>query len=259
MNCTIDNPVILITGASGTLGRALATNLKHNGCRLALHFWRRVPDMPQCDSVKHIRCDLSTSPESVIPSVIEHFGRIDGLINNAAIRQNPSLISETDPGEFDKVMALNLRAPFILMSQTLQWMVNNDVQGRIVNILSIVENAMYNGSAYAAAKSALGSLTRSAALELADTGISVNALSPGPVATDRSGMPAIIENAHRKVQEDMLQTIPARRLCQPEEAASIIRFLLLEAPSYMTGQTISVNGGMGLQPGYIVKSGEGSQ
>ena len=162
----------------------------------------------------------------------------DGVVNNAGVGKLQRL-GEVDLAVVDQLMHFNLHSPINAVQAILPTL-REKGWGRIINITSVVTLGMVNRTAYAASKAALGSFTRTWALELAEAGITVNSVAPGPIETElfRRNKPRGSE-----ADRNFLTNIPMRRLGQPEEIAAAVAFLLSEDAGYITGQTLFVDGG----------------
>jgi len=226
----------LITGASKGIGRAIAEQLAASGHRV-VGIARRVEDSRFPGEL--IAADLRDS-DSTIQALEKLKARytFDGLVNNVGLVK-PQGIGEVDLISFDDVMKVNLH-PALLATQALLPGMSARGWGRIVNISSLTVLGIRQRTSYAAAKAALISFTRGWALELAQTGITVNAIAPGPIDTDlfRSGNP---EGSSGEAA--YVAAVPMGRLGQPHEIAAAATFLLDERSSFITGQTLYVDGG----------------
>lgn len=240
--------VALVTGATGGIGSAIVRRLAQDGVAVAIHCHRdldaanRLRDelAAQGAACQVFQADLDATPEApqqLADAVLAAFGRLDILVNNAG-RLADSTISFMSDEQWNGVLSLCLTVPFRLMRACAMNMARQN-WGRIVNIAS---DAGRMGSAnranYASAKEGLCGLTRSAALELAGRGVRVNAVSPGFVES-----PMTADIPDRKRQE-LLRTIPVRRFGQPAEVAELVAFLASDKADYITGQVISINGGL---------------
>jgi 3-oxoacyl-(acyl-carrier-protein) reductase len=236
----------LVTGASRGIGRAIALELARNGAHIAVGYSANE------DAANAVVAEISALgvdavavkgnvavPEQVQPavdSVAARFGRLDFLVNNAGINRDRTLAKMT-PELWNEVIDVNLHSVFNVTSVVLEHMLHRGY-GRIVNISSVVgQTGNFGQTNYSTAKAGMIGFTKSAALELAQRGITVNCIAPGFVATDMvDGMPA-------DAQKRALERIPMGRFGKPEEIAQAALFLIAFG-DYVTGQVIAVNGGM---------------
>ncbi len=185
------------------------------------------------------KVDVSNYQEvqSCVDETIKKFSKIDILVNNAGITKDNLIIRMTEE-EWDKVLGINLKGCFNFIKAVSKYMIKQKT-GRIINIASVVGLMGNPGQAnYSASKGGLISLTKTVAKELASRGILVNAVAPGYIRTRMTE--ALSEEQKKKLQE----YIPLNRLGEPEDVANAVWFLSIEESSYITGQVISVNGGM---------------
>ena len=224
----------LITGASKGIGRALATRLAHAGHRVVGLARGADPDFPG----ELVPVDLTdrAATAAVLDDLLGRYD-FDGIVNNVGFVKLGK-IGEIDLDDLERSFQTNL-TPAVQSVQALLPALRRKGWGRIVNIASLVVLGVVERTAYAAAKAAMMSFTRTWALELATAGITVNAVAPGPVETElfRENSPPGSEGEQR-----FLSIVPMRRLGKPDELAAAIAFLLSEEASYITGQTLFVDG-----------------
>jgi len=238
----------IVTGGSRGIGKAIAIALSKKGINVALTY--RTDKEKALSVVRKIEnngdkalcIELDQKNRNNIRRVIEEmhesFGKINILVNNAAIAQEKAFETITD-NDWDNMMEVNLRGPFILCQEVIPDMVEQS-WGRIVNIASIGGQwGGYNQVHYAAAKAGLINLTKSLARIYSKDGITVNAIAPGLVATDMSQNELNTEAGKKKAA-----SIPIGRIATAKEIANVVAFLASDEASYITGQTINVNGGM---------------
>jgi 3-oxoacyl-[acyl-carrier protein] reductase len=242
---SLTGKVALITGASGAIGGAIAHVFHKMGATLALA-GTKIENLEHLaaelsDRIHLFSCNLSslTAIEELVPNVERICSRVDILINNAGITRDNLLMRMPDEA-WNDVMTVDLEAPFRLMRAASKRMIK-EKWGRIINISSIVGSVGNPGQTnYAAAKSGLFGLSKSAAAELATRNITVNCVSPGLI---ESPMVEKIPTAHREFLE---KSIPMSRVGNPEEVAAAVGFLASEEASYITGHVLHVNGGMAM-------------
>ena len=242
--------VALVTGGGRGIGRALAVRLAEEGANLAISY--RSNDAAAGEAAEKVRGagveielfkgDVS-SPEDVealFNGVSDTFGRVDILVNNAGITRD-NLMMRMKEEEFDDVLRTNLKGTYLCTRAALRSMVRAR-WGRIVNVSSVVGLVGNAGQAnYAASKAGIIGFTKSVAREVAQRGITVNAVAPGYVETE------LTRSLPEKVKEQIREQVPAGRFGEPEEVAEVIAFLVGEEAGYVTGQTIAVDGGMTMQ------------
>jgi glucose 1-dehydrogenase len=235
--------VALITGALGGIGRATVTAFRSDGWTvMGVDRVQPESDLPP-DEFRQI----DTAAEDAISRIgdlLGELGRLDALVNNAAV-QLAKPLTETDPNEWDEILRINLRAPSLLIRTAFPYL--RTTHGAIVNVSSVHAVATSPGvAAYAASKGGLVAMTRSAALEMAPDGIRVNAVLPGAIDTPmlRAGVArwAAPEDLSAAL-EAMGRKTPLGRIGSPEEIAAVVLFLAGERASFITGQTLIVDGG----------------
>ena len=244
----LSNKVALVTGGSRGIGKAISLALAKANAQVALTYKtskdlaEEVVDAVAANGGKAIAIQMlvenRTSIRQAITEVKKRMGSIDILVNNAAVAQEKPFDTITDI-DWDDMLAVNLRGPFMCCQEVIPDMLKKD-WGRIVNITSIGGQwGGFNQVHYAAAKAGLISLTRSLAKIYSSQRITTNAVAPGLVQTDMSARELESEAGREKVSN-----IPIGRLATAEEVAQVVVFLASDAASYVTGQTINVNGGM---------------
>ena len=241
------NKVALITGATRGIGRQIAITLAKQGFDIAINY-RTLNDSLN-ETVKEIenygvQClavqgDVSVFEdcENMTKQVIERFEKIDVLVNNAGITKD-MLFVRMKQDDFKQVIDVNLVGTYNMTKNVSQYMIKQKY-GKIINISSVVGLHGNAGQAnYSASKAGIIGFTKSLAKELASRNILVNAVAPGFIETD---MTSVLKD---DVKTNILNTIPLKREGKPEEVAAVVKFLASEDSSYITGQVISVDGGM---------------
>ncbi|QDU32871.1 3-oxoacyl-[acyl-carrier-protein] reductase FabG [Poriferisphaera corsica] len=238
--------VAVVTGASRGIGKAIAFALAKQDRHVVLvarnegllnEVKGEIESMGGEASVK--TCDMSdgTAVTALIEAVADEHKRLDILVNNAGITRDNLLLRMTDE-EFDEVINTNLRSVFVACRAALRPMMRGKF-GRIINIASVAGLTGNPGQAnYAAAKSGLGGLTKTIAKELASKKITANVVAPGFIATDMTDV------LPESIKAMVKQVTPVGRMGEPNEIAAAVAFLASDDASYVTGQTLAVDGGM---------------
>lgn len=239
--------VVLVTGSSRGIGAEVAVRAGVEGATVAVHY-RSSPDGAAA-TVTRIRAagatgeafaaDLTdgTQAEGLVAAVIERFGRLDGLVNNAG-QTHVGPFLEIAPATWDEVLRTDLTAAFHTCRAALPQMLEQG-SGSIVNIASrLAQTGIAETAAYSAAKAGLVGLTRALAAELGPRGVRVNAVAPGMTLTDMTADLAAGEEGRRR-----LAAMPLGRYGRAEEVAEAVVFLLTDASSLFLGQTLNPNGG----------------
>ena len=239
--------VAIVTGASRGIGRAVALKLAQAGAKVVINYAGNVKAAEEVlESITHlngeailIQGDVSKASDvsDLIKQTIERFGRIDILVNNAGITRD-NLLMRMKEDDWDAVLNTNLKGVYHCTKAVAKIMMKQRY-GKIVNMTSVVGVTGNAGqSNYAAAKAGVIGFTKSMAKELASRNITVNAVAPGFIATDMT------KDLPDTVKEAMAGEIPLARLGQPDDIGNAVLFLASDFSSYITGQTLHVDGGM---------------
>ena len=239
----------VVTGGSRGLGRAVCLELAKGGANVVLCYAGNEAaageTVAACEALGAkalaVRCDVAKADEvkALMDAAVEAFGRIDILVNNAGITRDGLLMMMKEE-DFDAVINANLKGAFLCMKAASRLMMKQR-WGRIVNLSSVVGLRGNAGQVnYAASKAGVIGMTKSLAKELGGRGVTVNAIAPGFIDTD---MTAVLPE---EVRGKLLASIPLGRLGRPEDVARTAAFLAGPGGDYITGQVISVDGGMGI-------------
>lgn len=235
----------LVTGASGGLGQAIARALHGQGAKVALSGTRKETLEALASEMKTnvaiFPCDLADGGalEALVPNVESNFSTLDILINNAGITRDNLFLRMKDE-EWDQVLAVNLSAGFKLSRAVLKGMMKRRY-GRIIGITSVVGVTGNPGQAnYAAAKAGMIGMSKSLAAEVASRGVTVNCIAPGFIATPMTDV------LNEKQRLAILNAVPLGRLGTGQDVAAASVYLASSEASYVTGQTLHVNGGMAM-------------
>src|SRR6266545_4112171 len=247
----LKDQVALVTGGSRGIGRGIVLALAREGAKVTFVFHSNLEAAKTLEeevaaaggTAKGVQADVAdaTAADRVVAGVLAEHGRLDILVNNAGVIRD-KLFLKMDADDWNAVINTNLTGTFAFCKAVAQQMAFKQRSGRIVNLSSIAAEHVNKGQAnYAASKGAINSFTRVLAAELAGRNVLVNAVAPGFIATDMSQAVRNMAGEH-----NLKQMIPAQRLGTPEDIAGVVVFLCSPAAAYVTGQVITVDGGLSL-------------
>ena len=239
--------VAFVTGATRGIGKEIAITLAQNGYNLAINYRNKNIDLEETiEQIKkyNVEClpvkgDISNFEdcEIMINEIIKKFQKIDVLVNNAGITKD-GLLMRMKKEDFGQVINVNLVGTFQITKQVLPYMLKQR-NGRIINLSSVVGITGNAGQTnYSASKAGIIGFTKSLAKEVASRNILVNAVAPGFIETQMTGV------LKDDIKEQINKTIPLRRMGKTQDVANVVKFLASEDSSYITGQVIQVDGGM---------------
>jgi 3-oxoacyl-[acyl-carrier protein] reductase len=248
---TLKDQVAIVTGGSRGIGKAIVTALVKEGAKVAFVY------KGSADAAKSLEAEIAgaggianafqgdvadpAAAERIVEAVLAEWGRVDILVNNAGVIRD-KLFLQMEADDWNAVLGTNLTGSFAFCKAVAKQMAFKQRSGRIINLSSIAAEHVNVGQAnYAASKGAINSLTRVLAVELGRRNVLVNAVAPGFVETDMS-------QAVRNLagEDNLKKLIPVRRLGKPEDIAAVVVFLAGPAAAYITGQVITVDGGLSL-------------
>ncbi len=245
----MNSPVVLITGALTGIGRAAATIFAQQGARVVVSGRRDKEGQALAAELQalgaeaiFVRTDVRNDDDvrKLVDQTINRFGRLDIAVNNAGTEGSPGPVTEQTAGSYAATFNTNVLGTLLSMKHELRAMLPRG-SGSIVNVSSAYGSVGAAGaSVYVASKHAVEGLTKSAALEVAGTGVRVNVVAPG---TTDTGMLTRFTNTNEN-KAALVSTVPFKRLATPEEIAHVIAFVASANASYMTGASIPVDGGM---------------
>ena len=245
MKFSLNNKIAIVTGASQGIGKIIAFELAKSGAHVVCISRNKKAIESIVDKItinggqaSSFSCDISDSDtfSEIITGIIKENNRIDILVNNAGITKD-SLLMRMSIEQWDDVINTNLKGAFHCTKAVMRHMMKNKF-GRIINITSIVGLTGNAGQAnYAASKSGLIGMTKSIAKEVASRGITANCIAPGWIET------SMTEKLSKEVKSEFLSHIPVGRIGSPDDIANAVIFLASDEAGYITGQTITVDGG----------------
>lgn len=246
MTTDLANQIALVTGASRGIGRAIAESLARSGAKVACvarsaeKLQETVSTITAAGGVAEaFECNVAdpASVEKIVSAVVEKFGKLQILVNNAGVTRD-TLLARMSDEQWDEVLNTNLRGAFLFTRAVTRPMMQGRY-GRIINISSVSGLVGNAGQAnYSASKAGLIGFTRSVARELASRNVTANCVCPGFIETD---MTAALGEA---VQEEVKKRIPVKRLGTPQDVAAAVLYLASSEASYITGQVLTVDGGL---------------
>lgn len=239
--------VALITGGTRGIGKQIAITLSKEGYNIALNFRTENNELEELKkqieknnvNILTVKGDVSNFQdcEQIVKKVIEKFGRIDVLVNNAGITKD-MLLARMKEEDFKNVVDVNLCGTFNITKNVINYMMKARF-GKIINISSVVGISGNAGQCnYSASKAGIIGFTKSLAKEVASRNILVNAVAPGFIQTDMTNC------LKDEVKENISKNIPLKRMGTPEDVANVVKFLVSDDSSYITGQVINIDGGM---------------
>jgi 3-oxoacyl-[acyl-carrier protein] reductase len=248
---TLKDQVAIVTGGSRGIGKAVVQALSREGAKVAFVYKGSEAAAKELEAEltaaggigKAHQGDVAdpAAGERIVQAVLAEWGRVDILVNNAGVIRD-KLFLQMEADDWNAVIGTNLTGAFGFCKAVAKQMAFKQRSGRIINVSSIAAEHVNTGQAnYAASKGALNSLTRVLAVELGRRNVLVNAVAPGFIETDMS-------QAVRNLagEDNLKKLIPVRRLGKPEDIAAVVVFLASPAAAYITGQVITVDGGLSL-------------
>lgn len=245
----LENKTAIVTGSAKGIGKGIATEFARQGAKVVINYCgSKEAALETVEEIKAFggkaipyQADISDYEMSkkMMDDIIKEYGKIDILVNNAGITRD-NLILRMSESEFDDVIRTNLKGTFNCIKHVTKYMLKNK-SGKIINISSISGvNGIAGQANYSASKAGIIGLTKSFAKEMSSKGININAIAPGFIETDMT------KALNDKYVEEIVKTIPSKRVGRPEDIAKAALFLASDMSDYITGQTLMVDGGLGL-------------
>ena len=243
----LEGKVALVTGASRGIGAAIANRLAMAGAKVAINYntsaeaaaavMRSIDEAGGTAMLVDADVSRQSDAENAVKSVVDNWGAIDILVNNAGINRD-RLLLRMKPEDFDAVLDVNLRGAFLCTRYVMPHLIKQR-HGRVINMSSVVGLSGNPGQAnYAAAKAGLVGFTKAVAREVASRNVTVNALAPGYITT------GMVEDLSDEKRKQILDRIPMGRFGSAEEVAETVVFLSSDGAGYITGQVITIDGGL---------------
>jgi glucose 1-dehydrogenase len=248
----LHNKIAIITGATKGIGRACADEFAREGAKVVLA--GRTQSLGEAAAAEiraagadalFVPCDVSQKAQidALVQTTVAHYGRIDIVVNNAGVNHSAKFFDTTEE-DWDWVMSVDLKGTFLLSQAAARVMVEQGIPGAIVNLSSVMAVlALADQVPYCAAKGGVNQLTKAMALALADYGIRVNAIGPGPVMTEL--MQRVVHNPEKEAE--LMSRLPIGRIAECREIARVAVFLASDDASYFTGQCLYPDGGRMIQ------------
>ena len=253
MGSSFQDKVVVVTGASSGIGKAVTMMLLERGAKVVAssrseNNLKALREAAKCwqDSLLLTTCDVSRQDdvEAMVAEGVKRFGRIDALVNNAGLYPTTPLLDLSEQ-EWDQVLDTNLKGPFMCSKAVAREMIARKVKGHIVNVSSTSSLLSRPGTAhYASSKAGMNALTRVLAIELASYGIKVNCVLPGLIMTE--GLQKHMKNTSHSEHQTKLDRIPLGREGDPRDIAEAVLHLMSDEANYTTGSLMVVDGGYSL-------------
>tara|TARA_B100001250_G_scaffold76089_1_gene62318 strand:+ start:2467 stop:3210 length:744 start_codon:yes stop_codon:yes gene_type:complete len=244
MDLALKDKVAIVTGASRGIGKAIAKKLALYGTKVAI-ISRKINDLEKVkneiktNNIICFECDINNQNQfkDIAQKISNQWGNIDILVNNAGITRDKLLLRLTE-SDWDDVINTNLKGYYNTIKIISRYMLKNR-SGKIINISSVIGQIGNSGqSNYAASKAGVEGMTRALAVELGGKNININSVAPGYIETQMT------DNLNQEILNDMKKNIPLNRLGSSQDIADLVCYLSSDLSSYITGQTINIDGGM---------------